>query len=110
MAFSTYIIGYRRLARIPGSIFPLREAVTNNFHGRHRSLTETSIAGNFPADPLAFAPQHLANALQFEDDSVDFFHGCARNAPNKSIQIVRHRFRLCFGFRLLSTLESDIPS
>src|SRR6476661_6715753 len=110
MAFSTHIIGYRRLVRIPGSIFPLREAVTDNFHGRHRSVTQTGIAGNLAADPLAFATQHLANALQFEDDSVDFLHGCARNAPNKSIQIVRPRLGLCFGFRPLTTQESDIAS
>src|SRR5262249_54620767 len=110
MAFSTHTIGYRRLVRIPGSIFPLREAVTDNLHGRHRSVTQIGIAGNFPADPLAFATQHLANALQFEDDTVNFFHGCAGNAPNKSIQIVRHRFGLCFGFRPLTTQQSDIAS
>src|SRR4249919_276526 len=63
----------RTLTRIIGSIFPLREAVADNLHCSHCSVAQARVAGDLPANALAFAPKHVAYTLQFKDHSVDFF-------------------------------------
>src|SRR6476469_2057459 len=63
----------RTLTRVIGSIFPLREAVADNFHCSHCSVAQARVAGDLPAHALAFAPKHVAYALQFKNHPVDFF-------------------------------------
>ena len=48
----------RTLTRVIGSIFPLREAVADNFHCSHCSVAQARVAGDLPAHALAFAPKH----------------------------------------------------
>lgn len=110
MVLSTYDIRSQPLARIFGSIFPLCEAVTDNFHCSHSGVTQTGIARNFPANPFTFATKHLAYGLQFKDDSVDFFHGRAGHAPDESIQIVSDRFRRRIRVWPLATQERYVAS
>src|SRR5690349_7891752 len=72
-------------------VLPLREAVGNHLHRGNRSVVEARIAGNLSGYALAFVAQHVADTLQFENNSVDLLHRSPRYIRHQVVEMIGPR-------------------
>ena len=98
----------RALAGIVRRTFPLHQTVADNFHRGHCCVAQACVAGDLPADALAFIAKHVAYALEFKNDPVDFFHRRAGNPADQHIEIVGDRLGCRLRVGPLPAEEGDI--
>src|ERR1017187_7959913 len=65
---------HRTRTRLIRRVFPLMDAVGDDFHRRYCRVAQAGVTGDLTADAFALVAHHVAHAFQLANDPVDFLH------------------------------------